>query len=67
MVFETGLNAFAKSIYPCQPAHMAQADMDQNFLLPSNHGKVSSGLLITLRNTQFENIVRKKDNDGNQH
>ena len=28
-----GLNAFAKSIEPCQPELYAQADIGQNFLL----------------------------------
>ena len=28
-----GLNAFAKSIDPCQPAQSAQADMGRNFSL----------------------------------
>ena len=32
-----GVNAFAKSIDPYQPARIAQADMGRNFLLPLNN------------------------------
>ena len=52
---QRGLNSFAKSIDPRQPAQSAQADMGRNFLQSTNFAPVKGPFYITIQSVVLQN------------